>query len=102
MKVKCYKVAPIKSLGKDENGIERMLWATESQYKEIIKRMNDPELRNSAVTIGPCSIPISRIDHIECKTKERYDLPSYFLERHDNDNRGLKTNQKPWLDNINV
>ena len=70
----------VRVLGTDINGIDKLLWATESQANEIRRRFNDPDLKNTMVTLGKTSFQVSGVLYIEEKEKEYYELPKYFLE----------------------
>lgn len=77
--MKAYAIK-VRGLGSDVNGVDKILWATESQVNEIKHRYNDPELRQTMVTVGTTSFPVSGVLYIEEREKELYDLPKYFFE----------------------
>lgn len=87
MKVYAIKV---RGMGKDMNGCDKYVWATKSQYEAIKERMNDPELRNSAVEIGEICFPISGVMFMEPRDKDYYNLPKYCLDRYKQENPNEK------------
>ena len=88
--MKAYAIK-VKGMGKDSNGMEKIIWATETQYEAIKQRYNDSELRNTMVEIGDISFPVLGVMFMEKRNKEPYVLPKYFIDRYklENPNENL-------------
>ena len=74
-------VIHLKNAKKDANGLENVIFATESQISVIVGMRNDPEKRLNFVKIGNTIFSPMDVSFIETKEKDSYDLPKYFLER---------------------
>ena len=71
----------IKGLGKDINGLQKVVWATRSQADKLAALREDINRRNRFVEIGEFMFAPSDILFIERAERELYDAPSYFRKR---------------------
>ena len=74
-------VVHLKHATKDANGMENVIYATDSQVSIIVGMRNDPEKRLNFVKIGNTIFSPMDVSFIETRQKDSYDLPKYFLER---------------------
>lgn len=82
-------IVHLKRFTKDANGLENVIYATDSQVAVLVGMRNDPEKRNNFVKIGSIIFSPADVAFIETKTRETYELPKYFLERHDKESSSL-------------
>lgn len=75
-------VIHLKNATRDMNGLENVIYATDTQVSTIVRLRNDPVKRANFVKIGGTIFSPMDITHIEVKSRESYELPTYFLERH--------------------
>lgn len=75
-----YKVH-IKGLGKDQNGLENVIYATRSQVLKLAELRADTEKTSQFINIGRYLFAPKDIMFIERTEKESYDLPTYFKVR---------------------
>lgn len=76
-------VARIKGWGKDENGMDKVIYLTEKQVEVLGQMRNDVEKRYCFVKVGKMMFSPMDIMFIEEKEKELYELPHYVTERID-------------------
>ena len=68
-----------------------IIYATDSQVEILSHMRNDPEKRNNFVKVGNLTFSPNDISYIESQSRESYDLPKYFLERHKKESSQLIT-----------
>ena len=71
----------LKYAGKDGNGFENVLFATDSQIATLVALRNSPEKRLNFVKIGNTIFSPIDVVYIESREREHYELPRYFLDR---------------------
>ena len=74
-------VIHLKYSGKDGNGLENVLFATDSQIATLVAMRNNPERRLNFVKIGNTIFSPIDVVYIEAREREKYELPRYFLDR---------------------
>ena len=75
-----YKIH-IRGLGKDQNGIERVVYATRTQVLKLAELRADHEKNIDFVSIGQFMFSPRDILFVERTNKESYELPIYFKEK---------------------
>ena len=75
-----YKVH-IRGLGKDQNGLENVVYVTQSQVLKLAQLRSDHENNGDFVCIGPYMFAPKDILFIEKADKDSYSLPTYFKEK---------------------
>ena len=74
-------VARIKGWGKDENGLDKVIYLTEKQVDILGQMRNDSEKRWCFVKVGEMMFSPMDVMYIEEKEKELHDLPRYVKKR---------------------
>lgn len=82
-------VVHLKHFTRDANGLENVIYATDSQISVLVGMRNDPEKRSNFVKIGNTIFSPMDVAFIETKSRESYELPKYFLERHEKESSSL-------------
>lgn len=75
-------VIHLKNATRDMNGLENVIYATDTQIATLVEMRNNPEKRANFVKIGGVLFSPMDIAFIEARVREYYELPQYFLERH--------------------
>ncbi len=74
-------ICHIKGFGKDTNGVEKVLWLTQSQVSKIVQLRNDPDKMSKMVVVGSIIFSPKDVGFIEKCVKSQNDAPKYFRER---------------------
>ena len=74
-------VIHIKGLSRDANGLENVVYATESQVEAIANMRDDPQTASTFIEMGSFIFAPKDISFIERKKKDKYDLPAYFKDK---------------------
>lgn len=84
-------VIHLKNFSRDVNGLENVIYATDSQIAALVKMRNDPEKRYNFVKVGSILFSPMDVARIDTQIKARYEYPQYFLDRHRKESTGLIT-----------
>lgn len=80
----------LKGAQKSADGLEKVIYATDTQVSKIVEMRNDPDRRSNFVKIANTifsPMDIARID--TNTTRPSYDLPKYFLDRYEQEESRL-------------
>lgn len=85
-------ICHVKGFGKDQNGMEKVLWLTKSQVDKVVSMRNDLEKASKLVGVGSLIFSPKDIAYIEKCKREWADAPKYFKERRIEEINRLKDN----------
>lgn len=68
---------------------DSIIYATDSQVAVIAGMRNDPEKRYNFVKVGNITFSPMDVSYIEKQKRISYDLPKYFLARHEKEASSL-------------
>lgn len=74
-------ICHVRGFGRDQNGLDNVLWLTESQARKLIALRNDPDNSSKLVEAGSYIFSPKDVLFIQKQTRDWYDAPRYFKNR---------------------